>query len=222
MKAFNKFAAALTAIVLSLSCVMTVFAAESSVSYIGNAKKFIFAPGSKYSLTDLFDNFKNVMPGDKLTQKILVKNGVENNVKIKVYMRSLGAQKSTDDFLRQMTLTVTQDGTSQLFKASSDKKAQLTDWVCLGTIYSGGEITLDVTLDVPLTLDTKYQEEIGYIDWQFSIEEFPVDDDDPKPPKTSDEFSFYFWLCIMLICAVVMTIAATMMRKHKQKRLYSD
>lgn len=55
------------AVVLSL-CV-GAFAADATVSYEGNAKKYIFAPGSDQSPTDLFPDFKGVMPGDRLTQK---------------------------------------------------------------------------------------------------------------------------------------------------------
>lgn len=196
---------------LLLSAALPVFAADGNVTYSGDAGEFIFAPGSEYSPTDLFPNFKDVMPGDSITQQITVKNDASNKVKVKIYMRSLGAHEDSVEFLSQLHLRVekSEENTmAYMFDAAANETAQLTEWVCLGTLYSGGEVNLNVILDVPVELDNAYQELIGYLDWEFMIEEFEIEPTDPEPPKTGDDFAIWLWPGLMLLslCGLVVLI----------------
>ena len=211
----KKILTLLTALLLMLAVSTTAFAADANVSYSGDAGEFVFAPGSEYSLTDLFPNFKDVMPGDSISQKITVRNLASNKVKVKIYMRSLGAHEDGEspDFLSQMHLRVekSDDNTMPyMFDAAANERAQLTDWVCLGTLYSGGEVNLDVILDVPVEMDNSYAKKVGYLDWEFMIEEFPIEDSDPQ---TGDNANTILWM-IMTIAALLIIIWFVRRRKE--------
>lgn len=205
---------------LTIAFSMTAFAADGKVIYSGDSGVLIFAPGSEESDTDLFLNFKDVMPGDSISQKITVKNGASNKVKVKIYMRSLGAHKDgiSEEFLSNMGLKValSEDNTmGYMFDAQANETAQLTDWVCLGTLYSGGEVNLDVTLDVSVEMNTSQMGKTGYIDWEFMVEEFAAEPSDPKPPVTGDDANAFAWLWVALGAAIVWV---PMYLKHKKTR----
>ena len=215
----KKIITLLITLALLLFSTVTVFAADGKVTYSGNAGNFVFEPGSEHSLTDLFPNFKGVMPGDTLTQKITVKNDADNKVKVKIYVRSLGAHEDSVEFLSQLGLKVSKSEENKMaymFDAAANETAQLTDWVCLGTLYSGGEVNLDVTLNVPTSLDNEFQNKIGYLDWEFMIEEFPIEEGDPKPPQTGDNSNMGLWFTIM-ICSLIMMIILLVWRKKDKE-----
>lgn len=207
-------------ITLALVCAMTlpVFAA-GTVTFDGNAQKFIFAPGSKHSPTDLFSDFKGVMPGDKLTQDITVNNDVANGVKVNLYIRSRGAQPGSEEFLSKLRMTVAKDESGEMaymFDAAADQTAGMTDWVLLGTLYSGGKVDLKVTLEVPLDMGNEFQNAIGYLDWDFKVEELPVDPDDPKPPYTGDDNQMLPYVGIMVVSVVVLIVVVLLGKRKKQ------
>lgn len=206
-------------LIVALSSVLPVYAADGKVTYSGNAGNFVFEPGSDHSLTDLFPNFKDVMPGDTLTQQITVKNNADNKVKVKIYIRSLGAHEDSVDFLSKLGLKVAKSEENKMaymFDAKANETAQLTDWVYLGTLYSGGEVNLDVTLTVPVELDNEFQNKIGYLDWEFMIEEFPIEEGDPKPPQTGDNSNMGLWFALMLSSFTMLIILLFWRRKDKE------
>lgn len=216
---------------LLLAQCVTVFAGDCAVSYEGQAEQFIFQPGSSYSPTDLFKEFKAVMPGDKLTESIEVRNN-SKNADIKVYMRAVGAHKFEDaektkassDFLAQLKLSVTERGVKKLSDTSADLPGELKDWVCLGMIKKGTNVILDVTLLVPIEMGNDFEEAAGYLDWQFKVEEIPQetppkpeDRPDPKPDqkpakttptyapvKTGDTAEIWYWGAAIVLSAAVL------------------
>ena len=215
----KKMLAAFCACVMLLFCAVPALAADGKVTYSGDSGKFIFAPGSDYSPTDLFPDFKDVMPGDSLTQAITVRNDASNKVKVRIYMRSRGAHPESAEFLSKLHLRVEKSGTNpmpQMFDAAANETAQLTEWVCLGTLYSGGEVNLNVILDVPVELDNSFRQHVGYLDWEFMIEEFPIEPTDPEPPKTGDQLPVWALFALLAVSLCGMILLLVLRRKKKE------
>ncbi len=210
----------LLALALCLCVSVTAFAEEGKVTYSGDAGEFIFEPGSEHSPTDLFPDFKDVMPGDELTQKITVRNDASKKVKVKIYIRSLGAQEGSADFLSQLNLKVKMSDDNEMaymFDAAASEPAEFTDWVCLGQIYSGGEVNLDVILTVPVELGNEFQNRVGWLDWEFKVEEFPAEPDDPKPPATGDDTNLGMWVTMMAGSLVLMLFILFLLWRKRDK-----
>ena len=204
-------------VLLTLLCTTALSAfAKGQVTYSGTSGQFIFAPGSSHSPTDLFTEYKGVMPGDSIRQEITVKNDASKEVKVKIYVRSLGADEVSFDLLSKLHLSVAkaeENKMAYMFDASADTTDGMTDWVLLGTLYSGGEVNLVLSLDVPVELDNRYQDAIGYLDWEFKVEEFPVDPEDPDAPQTGDSSITALLITVAAACGVGAVVYVAKRRK---------
>ena len=220
----RKVCTLLLVLLVLLTAALPASAAYGNVTYAGRAKEFIFEPGSQWSPTDLFPEFKDVMPGDTITQKVYFDNAASRNVKIRVYMRSLGATKlnseeatkASQEFLSKLHLKVEKVKDTIMFDAAPDQTAQLKDWTYLGTLYSGGDVELNLTLTVPVTLDNTFQQYVGYLDWEFMIEELPVAPSDPQPPKTGDQILAYAGMMAAAAAAIIVLIILLKKKKKEE------
>lgn len=180
---------------LCLAAALPAFA-DSSVTYNGEAAGFVFTPGTNQNPTDLFDGFKNLMPGDTRTQNITIRNQAAGEWPIRVHLRAAGPEagqtEAAQQLLEQLTLTVQQAGTADpLFTAPLSQTVPLAGWITLGDFAYGAETTLTLTLTVPITMGNELQGLTAAVNWEFWVEEFnddpavpagPTDPDDPVPP----------------------------------------
>ena len=183
---------AITSLVLMLLVVMSVsvtaFAASPSITFEGFSIGFDFQPGSEYTETDLFGSFKNVMPGDTVTETITFTNSAADCDFVNLYMRA-EAHDETDnplsekvaasgetvatmtEFLSKLSMKVW-NGTELIYDASPDQLDGLKSNKFLGTFRTGETATLKVELSVPIELGNEYANRVGEVDWIFHVEAY--------------------------------------------------
>ena len=180
---------------LLLLALMTGLAApalaeDATITFDGT--DFTFSPGSTYTSTDLFDNFKNVMPGDVLTQSITFKNEAQDYDYVKLYLKAvphpdehtqeqpmsekvLEAEKtleSMNEFLSQLTMKVWNgaDKTAEpIFEGAPNAAFGAVE---LGRVNKDETAALTVELEVPIELGIEYMYRVGEVDWVFTVEAF--------------------------------------------------
>ena len=182
---------AITSLVLMLLVVMsmsvTAFAASPSITFEGFSKGFDLQPGSEYTQTDLFGGFKNVMPGDTVTETITFTNSAADCDFVNLYMRAEAhdetdnplspkvAEKETvatmTEFLSKLSMKVW-NGTELIYDASPDQLDGLKSNKLLGTFRTGETATLKVELSVPIELGNEYANRVGEVDWIFHVEAY--------------------------------------------------
>lgn len=191
---------ALMALLMALSVVAPAFAAESTVTYTGPSTLFEFEPGSYWTDTDLFENFKGVMPGDVLYEEVKVKNATtrpvqiwmggllhdeeENPISPRVLEELIADGRKGElseleymhDFLSQMTLTVWKGemiDRNIIYQGTPNTLEEGFEdgFVSLGVFPMGSSVKLNVRLEVPITMGNEYSYRIGEVDWIFVVQD---------------------------------------------------
>ena len=177
----------LLTLMMLMSMSVTAFAASPSITFEGFSKGFDFQPGSEYTETDLFGSFKNVMPGDTVTETITFTNSATDCDFVNLYMRA-EAHDETDnplspkvaetenvatmtEFLSKLSMKVW-NGTELIYEASPDELDGLETNRLLGTFRTGETATLKVELTVPIDLGNEYANRVGEVDWIFHVEAY--------------------------------------------------
>ena len=224
----------LLALMLVMSLAVPAAAAETGgiLTFFREGKNNTFSctPGVQ-TATDLFDDgFKNVMPGDKITGYVYIKGNFKtfNEDSLKVWMRAM-THSATDnkpvhtgitdvdhmnDFLSLLTLRVyneSKDGV-KIFEGAANELDGLRENVYLGSFRKNGAILLRVELDVPITMGNEFKNDIGEVDWVFTVEAY--DDPSYDNPKTGDYIMMA--VAVMAVSAVALVVILAAKRKKKK------
>lgn len=184
------------ALALVLVVAMAAPASAATVTFYGK-KDIDFEPGSGYTATDLFTKFKDVMPGDTITDTITITNKISKSKYINVYLKAVPHNasngltysesyenkdgkdqanidgqrdetvESMNEFLAQLTLTVTDKSGKIIYQGQPNDPGQLKKAVSLGKINKNRSMNLKVKLEVPIEMDNEFAQRVGEVDWVF-------------------------------------------------------
>ena len=195
-------------------CIASILAvsADDSIIYDGESKEFVFVHDEDNDSGEVV----KVMPGDTIKRRLTVTNNVELGVKVQIYVRPVvKAIGNTGDaeYLSQVGVTIAkakENRMAYMFE-TADQLDENGEWILLGTLYSGGVVNLEVTLDFPVTLGNDFQDAEFHL--EFKVQEFPKEPDDPQAPQTGDD-SFILWCCIGAVVVTLVMIPIVSRRRR--------
>lgn len=165
--------------------IVNASAFESSVVYEGDAKKVVILPDD-----DMFQNFKGLMPGSTGDQAIQLRNNGGETIRVYMYAESVEEsafenhtqyvinQELLSEMSIQVRLTANGNAPVLLYDGPlSGKPAEdgsttgdLTKDILLATMMANTQAQIDVKLQVPETLDNRYQNALAKVRWVFYVE----------------------------------------------------
>ena len=200
MRTMRRLFTGILALAILTAAVLSAFAAESGVRYVGGAEKFVFLPGSEYADTDLFPDLKRVLPGDRLEQTIIIRNESPERETVRLYLRSEQVdEEEMAQLLERLTITV-RNGDTVLYQGAAN--GGMEENILLGTFSYGDSAELTVTLEVPLELDNRFMDRAGTVVWVFTAEKWNGGASDK--PQTGDTSQLTGYVMLGTGAAVVL------------------
>lgn len=197
---------------------------NSKVTFISKNKGFKFESDN----SDLFLNFKNLLPGETRTQMISVTNkssATEIFLRAEIEDQSKATPKTTaliEKLLKEyVTIVVTADDGTLVYNGpvwgnlesnNANPDSMRYDF-SLGKFASEQTKDLSIQLQVDPKVDNEYQELWGDIRWVWSAQgkETPID----PPPQTGDDSEMYFYIVFVFLSGFI--LAYLLRSKAKDK-----
>ena len=212
----------------------TAYAADdSAVNYNGRYASSVF--GFVPTDTDLFRNFKGLMPGDVVTQNVTIKNRSGDD--IRVYLFGKPESEDVEGLLDVVKITVKDGSTTIVSDSARASWPSNSTYYSLGWLDPGETKTLVVTIELPITMGNVFMDAVGEVRWGFRVNQYDNDDDDddddddiplgppviiigddgeqiPLSPGTGDDTNLYIWAGGFIVLAGALSVLIAKRRKE--------
>ena len=95
-----------------------------------------------------------------------------------------------------------------IIKTRLDRLPRVLGWVIKLALLTA--VLFDKWAKMPAAKDL-----VGLLDWEFAVEELPIEDTDPEPPKTGDDNQMFLWMALMA-GSVTMLVLLVVFRRKKE------
>ena len=179
------------------------------VEYEGNSHKLITASN------DFFSNLSSMMPGDTLSDEILLKNTTNSEAEF-FFHTQIPDNLSMEafDLLDQLSLEIFLEG--ELLYRGSLTSSVLEDRISLGIYQSGDTKQFRFVISMPDTLTNTYALRETSIKWIFSVENDELIISTPPPVKTGDSLDTERYL-VLLVLSIFMFGTYAIYQKRKEE-----
>ncbi|MEG0664700.1 MAG: BsaA family SipW-dependent biofilm matrix protein [Clostridia bacterium] len=181
---------------------------------------------------NLFANFKNLVPGETISQNINIKNNFQDNLEI--FLRAdYSTQSATSEKEKNLINQLLRDFTS--IKILNESGQILYNGPVYGNLENGNfpdsmkqnislgkfnknenkGLYVQLTLD-PL-MDNEYRELIGKVDWIFSAADTETIISDGENPNTGAEMEVAIWFVLIGFFSIALCVCVLLGRKRKNK-----
>lgn len=156
------------------------------VTFVGGDEEFVFDPDT----TDLFGNFKHLMPGETRSQAIVVTNEFEIATGVEIFLRAEDINQSFSDdpetlalinklLQEYATIVITDDSGTVLYSGpvwgepyrEGAAPGTMKNDISLGMFATGESKSLNIQLQLDSAADNEYQSLLGLIKWVWTAQD---------------------------------------------------
>jgi hypothetical protein len=163
---------------LGIAAPASLESTDTRVTYLGKKQGFTLEEGQ----TDLFANFKDLLPGCARTQKILLENRSDEEVELFLKAESTEQEQMSEEqqkliqqLLQKYAVIEIKDGDRILYRGCVSGNlfgvnSSLREYLSLGKVAAGKSKELTVELSLDPDMDNRYMELTGKVKWVFAVQ----------------------------------------------------
>lgn len=204
---------------------------------------FVFTPTDETTYTvsvqDLFYNFKNLLPGETVSQTITVTNSYTESMEIFLRAEEIeqslaqGQEELVERLLKEYAVILVTDEDGQVvyygpiwgnLDSAGSNPVTMTNDVSLGTFAPGETKTLNVQVQIDPEMGNEYQDLWGLIRWVWTAQgdegtttETPVDTPSTDTPKTGDNTDLLLYASACMASGAGLILALILGRKKQRE-----
>ena len=178
------------------------------VEYEGNSHKLITASD------DFFSNLSNMMPGDTLSDEVLLRNTTGSDAEFFFHTQVPDHLSSEAiELLEKISLEIFLE--NELLYRGNLKSPVLEDRISLGIYKSGETKNFRFVLSIPESLTNTYALRETSIKWIFSVENEELNIYTPPPVKTGDSNNTSRYLLLMALSVFLFSTYAIYQKRKE-------